>query len=193
MKYSQWLFNQNAKVPKSTASLKKRREAGKVVKHIKASTARSININTIESAPLSISSESNFESFQNETADIDTPHENVTNQNVETEIHMLDDNSYRIDVNDEKNMNLLCSALLTLFFRENLTQSALAVNIKHTQLFTKLEIPKSLNQLFSLLTQSESSPESSKVWYCSKCKQKIVLNNSKQRKCQKCGQRYKSI
>jgi len=186
MKYSKWLYDPNFEIPKSTALRKRRQDLGKVSKNKKK-----LKPQVLIPAPEQGTDLFTFNNSNHQNNDISSIDEKNNESSVLNDILFMDDDGQEIiDVNDEKNLNLLCCSLLTLFFRENITQSALKTIIEHTQLFTKLKIPKSLNQLFALLTDPKDKVEYSRVWYCKNCKLKVQLNNPKQRFCKDCNQRW---
>ncbi len=85
----------------------------------------------------------------------------------------------------EPSEDLLYYSLLTLFFSGNFTQSAFKLALEHTQLFTKIKIPKTIDQLIAKIEDEKLTY--TKKWFCQNCKQELTLENNKQRKCLICS------
>jgi len=85
------------------------------------------------------------------------------------------------------NNDLICTALLSLFYSAHFTRDAFAKVIEFAQLLTNVKIPKSFDQLMKHI--NEEKLEYSKVFFCQKCVNKVELNNSKQRTCELCNER----
>jgi hypothetical protein len=93
-------------------------------------------------------------------------------------------NNEEIDNLIEPSEEILYNSLLTLFFSGNFTQSAFKLLLEHTQLFTNIKLPKSIDQIITKIEEEKLTY--SKKWYCQNCKEEVNLENNKQRNCFKC-------
>ena len=65
---------------------------------------------------------------------------------------------------NEPNKEIICAALLTSFYCGNMTQHCLKIVIELLQGLTKIKIPKTFDQLMSVIEQDALSYN--KVWFC---------------------------
>ena len=83
--------------------------------------------------------------------------------------------------------DLICTALLSLFFSGKFTRESFKQIIELSQLLTNIKIPKTFEQL--MLRVSEEKLDYTKVFFCQQCVTQVDLSNSKQRTCGQCNNR----
>ena len=89
-----------------------------------------------------------------------------------------DDDSSDDEFLIEQDESKLYASLIALFFSGNLTQTALKLVIKHTQLLTSIKLPKDFDQLMSKIETHEL--KYNEKWFGQICLEEVKLSNSKQ-------------
>ena len=136
------------------------------------------NNEVCESVSNSISVKDNLACIINEEMEIDN--ENLLPFEI-TEYLDDEDDEFKIETN-EKNVY---AALITLFFRVNITQSDFKLVIEFAQLLTPIKLPKDFDRIMSQVNQKQLS--FNKKWFCHYCKIYNTLSNNKQRECVNCN------
>jgi hypothetical protein len=91
-------------------------------------------------------------------------------------------------LNSSFNYEELCAAFICLYFSAGLNKSQFAKVLEFSSITTSEKIPKSFNECTNtLLTKFGEKIIIDKNWYCSKCKDFVILKDQYQRTCLICG------
>jgi len=90
---------------------------------------------------------------------------------------------------EHNQQDLICTALLSLFYSGKFSREAFQQIIEFTRLLVDIQIPKTFDMLMQRV--SETKLDYTKEFYCQTCVQKVQVcaSNSKQRACYTCGDR----
>ena len=93
----------------------------------------------------------------------------------------------------EFNYEEMCAALLCLFFSASLNKTQFAKILEFTAITSNTLVPKSFNEcITAILKKYDKKTTFNKSWYCTSCKDFIILRTQYQRLCIVCGETLSS-
>jgi hypothetical protein len=93
----------------------------------------------------------------------------------------------------EFNYEDLCAALLCLFFSASLNKTQFAKILEFTAMTSNTLVPKSFNECVNAISKMYVNKTTiNKTWYCTSCKNFIILRTQYQRLCIVCGETLSS-
>ena len=93
----------------------------------------------------------------------------------------------------EFNYEDLCAALLCLFFSASLNKTQFAKILEFTAMTSNTLVPKSFNECVNAISKMyDNKTTINKTWYCTSCKDFIILRTQYQRLCIVCGETLSS-
>jgi hypothetical protein len=93
----------------------------------------------------------------------------------------------------EFNYEELCAALLCLFFSASLNKTQFAKILEFTAITSNTLVPKSFNECVNAISKMHDNKTTiNKTWYCTSCKDFIILRTQYQRFCIVCGETLSS-